>query len=213
MDKELRDIQQKLNKIFIKDGYIPAREDGGYTEVLSNGIQARQLVNCMGHSCFNLTNRQLEDYDIGFARDKEFYFGKMLDNKRSQLQCADHIRSFIKSVGLKVHDCEPEYELKDWRSWKVALYFYGLEDYHFLLHERDGSWSSKAGDSPTLHYYSEAPETYDNCYELFDCFSITNPKADINNKYVRNSSAITIIDRLKQKQEMQDIAENTDFIM
>ena len=49
-------IIKKLNMIY-KKGYMPEREKETYSDLTT------KVVNCFGHACFNLSNKELENLD------------------------------------------------------------------------------------------------------------------------------------------------------
>lgn len=154
-DQEKEYILGKLHQIF-KDGYRPMRGDESYNTFLKNGSQVYDLVNCFGHT-FNLRNQQFEDYNIKpyrlYGRFSDYEDSVYFENKTAQ-----SIFDFIKETGLKIEECKPDDKITDFRSWKIALYFYNNwnhKDFHFLLEEKPKKWSSKLGFHPYVEHVNE----------------------------------------------------------
>ena len=91
---------------------------------------------------------------------------------------------FLRKTGLQVERYQEGKILKS-NQWKVAMYFseaykrgFGERGWHFLLQERDGSWSGKDGGSTIVEKF-EKPEQFipwalNNKYELDDILVLTN---------------------------------------
>ena len=149
--KQTEHVLSKLQQVF-HDGYRPARGTEPYDFTLKNECKAYRLVNCFGHM-FNLKNQQLNDYQFGpypiYSAFNEI--DKDPDNKASQ-----RMLDFIKEIGLKVEECAPDKLIDDFKSWKIALYFgkynNNQKDFHYLLEEAPGLWSSKIGFEPCLEH-------------------------------------------------------------
>ena len=180
-----------LQDVF-RDGYRPARGDESYSVYVGNYVKAFQMVNCLGH-VFNLTNKQLEDYDIIPCRLYSYFPGI---KEQPQAKREQRLLDFIQATGLQVQDCAPDKNIKDFNTWKIAMYFENnpySKDFHFLLEEAPGFWSSKIGYSSYLEhiYTKEPPVKYapmaDNRYqyEYRGTYQITNPYASPNNKYLK----------------------------
>ena len=180
----------KILHTFFKQGYFPSRDRQSYGVFLPQAkIQAQNLVNCMAHACFNLTNAQLNT--PAFQEFKGFYTGGMVDGNTDTKEVqTEKMLHFIKEVGLKVEECDPDAVLKDFRSWKVGLYFRYSDvwedlDYHYCLQEKDNTWSSKFSSYLQLDHFEYLRAYMLNGYEFEKCFIITNPNADENNQYVK----------------------------
>lgn len=195
--EETKYIIKKLYKVF-KDGYRPARRDESYDVKLKNGLYAGSMINCMGH-IFNLRNKQFDDYKIKPCRVYDFkgetysepYFTDFIKYHESKKD-AELMLDFIKETGLKVAECAPDEDIRDFKSWKIALYF-SRGDFHYLLEDFAGSWSGKDGDSKVVEYFKskKPPMEYYHAhtqskYKLFNTYKITNDNADENNKYVKD---------------------------
>lgn len=185
-------LLRKLNQVF-KDGYRPARGAESYNVPLKNGLWAYEQVNCLGH-IFNLRNQQFNDYQF----EPYGMYGNFpscspgVSNRARTGQMLD----FIKETGLRVNECDPLEPIKDFRSWKIALY-YAPDDFHYLLEDAPHHWSSKCG---TMNYFEQIdrrqpPYKYRYCnlldpdlktYYLYNTYKITNPYADESNPYVKD---------------------------
>ena len=166
-------ILKNLNEIFRK-GYVPARGSESYRVHLSNGERASEMVNCLEHACFNLTNEQLDKCclnknDSNFCCDTEpSYVNEEYENS---------LLGLIKSVGLKVNRCKENAVLKE-NQWKVALYFEDSDvfrDFHFMLQEKNNMWSSKQGVLDNVELYDEPPLVFKKYYVKYGTYKITNP--------------------------------------
>lgn len=99
---------------------------------------------------------------------------------------------------LKIEECDPSKPIKDFKSWKIALYFLNTKydkDFHYLLEESPQNWSSKLGFEPYVEYihnttpplhYKNLVEKDSDAYEFFGAYKITNVNADANNRYVKD---------------------------
>ena len=175
----------KLRDIFRQE-YVPVRGNQNYNKwILKEGKKRYRLagdgINCLGHACFNLTNEIIVDYGITFD-DVQALWNFDTFNKNPKLTI-ENISSFIEEVGLKIRKSSSEEELGE-NEWKIAYYFSkDKDDYHFMLQERDGRWSSKSGADSSITYFNEAPEEFVSEsrqngrieYVLEDFYVITNP--------------------------------------
>ncbi len=177
-------VIKKIGKLF-ELGYVPSRGDETYYFKTKNSILTGHIFNCFAHACFNLTNQQIDD--LNFYEDEIFDLQGYNRGNLSQLQkseVAQHFTGLIKSAGLIVEPCLEETVLNG-NQWKIALYFdeikFGknsqLRDFHFLLQEKDGSWSGKAGYTPRVKKVDSLPKELDYYYSFYECYSITNPFA------------------------------------
>lgn len=190
-------ILKILNRIY-KDGYRPARNKESYNVKLKNGLEAGCMINCMGH-VFNLRNKQFDDYKIKPYDATEFfgeyftepYFMDFLKYNNNEKD-AQLMLDFIKETGLKVVECAPDEIIKDFKSWKIALYF-SKGDFHYLIEDFPGCWSGKVGDTNIVEHFNglTAPKEYhcnnaNSTYKLYASYKITNENANENNKYVKD---------------------------
>ncbi|MBQ8444590.1 MAG: hypothetical protein IJX25_04485 [Clostridia bacterium] len=164
----------KLQQIF-KLGYLPSRGNQSYKECRQYAIP-----NCFAHACFNLTNEQLEKFNkADFGAFRGFIQSIFHANRHITADLFD----FVRECGLKVTKSNSRIPSRD-NEWKVALYF-GRErftkDYHFLLQEKDGSWSGKIGSEMELNHYPTLPKqvqcNFEYPYTLYGVYKITNPFA------------------------------------
>lgn len=163
---------RKLQKI-IKQGHIPCRGEESYTKTY-------KLANCFEHACFNLSNLQLK-YSLKEADTNDFSHFQSYNKDKA----FDQITNYLKETGLQIERCSQNKILKS-NQWIVAIYFEPLypvcKDYHFLLKEKDGTWSGKVGFSEKIETFKTLPIKMDNnCfYEFYDTFCLTNPFAEEN---------------------------------
>ena len=168
-------IVSKLKDIF-REGYTPNRGKEKYLLDCINGTPMVKMANCFVHACFNLKNSHYWDYCITAqeAKQMKYFYNQGDDDETVQRK----LMAFVKKTGLLIKPCSQETVLKE-NQWKIGLYFTNLSfvnDYHFLLQEKDGCWSGKRGLTKTVDFFEELPQqVYD--YELKDLFVITNPYA------------------------------------
>lgn len=181
MDESTHHLLSKLHQVF-KDGYRPARGNESYAAQLKNGVLAGDMINCFGHT-FNLRNQQLDDYQ--FTPDRIYGYFPAEPGASGQTR-AQPMLDFIQETGLRVAACDPNEPITDFKSWKIALYF-APSDFHFLLEEAPGRWSSKLGFSFEVDQNLYPPQKYYGAfdYNLFNTYKITNPHADANNRYLQ----------------------------
>lgn len=165
----------KLKKIF-KEGYLPSRDSSEeYAFIAYQDKDLAEITNCFEHACFNLTNEQLENFD---KSDLENFFSlpKLKNDNLSREQIFEIVIKAIKSTSLNVGKAK---ETLKKNEWNVAMYFSDDDiDVHFLLQEKDGSWSGKMGKSDRVEHYSILPlktEGVLSTYTLYKVFSIQNP--------------------------------------
>lgn len=185
-------LLSKLRQVF-RDGYRPARGAESYKVLLKNGLWAYEQVNCLGH-IFNLRNQQFNDYQFKpYHMYGDFPKSPWANNRAWAGQMLD----FIKETGLRVNECDPMEPIKDFRSWKMALYFSHDNDFHYLLEDAPQKWSSKCGmanyfeqidrrKAPHKYRYCNLPDPDLDTYYLYNTYKITNPHADENNRYVKD---------------------------
>ncbi len=185
----------KLNKIF-RQGYLPSRggekyflcnlrKKGKKTFNYNNDVMHTKgdflyedyagITNCFEHACFNLKNEHLINFNIDDLEDF-FSLPELADEELSRVEMFDRIQKTIQKTGLKVKKCKEKLEENE---WNVAMYVsqYNI-DVHFLLQEKDGSWSGKFGQSRKVDYYSILPLKVQGVFEdynLFKVFTIENP--------------------------------------
>lgn len=177
-----------LKNIF-KQGYIPSRERQSYRYLTKSNDYAYSLINCFAHSFFNLTNEQIDQIKLSSA--KAFNFGdwnvlKSLSDQEKEKVLKKKLK-FINDIGLNVEKGGEYDEIKS-NQWKIAYYFdMNLGDLHFMLQERDGSWSSKKGKENIIERSSDLPYVYDNRYILKGVLIVTNPNAKTQESEEENS--------------------------
>ncbi|MBQ8908828.1 MAG: hypothetical protein IJY90_00850 [Clostridia bacterium] len=170
-------------------GYLPARGNQSYRMVhTSTAREMTFLVNCVAHTFFNLTNQQLENFD---SLDGMNFRGFLFEDEDCSVSYK-RVIDFVKRTGLNVTNTSFKAPVED-NSWRVAVYFqiddngkYGA-DFHFLLEENDGMWSSKEGSFPDLIYYSKPPKIlashHDKTkqYKLHGYLRVSNPNIELQN--------------------------------
>ncbi len=165
----------KLNLIF-RDGYCPSR---GYREYDTKvkGWDSGSLVNCFEHSCFNLTEELLKEYKFGWNDRCSFFDFKNINLKNAENDMNELI-NFVKATGLEIENSSLKEKLVQDNQWKIAVYFNVVaDDIHLMKQEKDGSWSSKMGDSRYVDRYPKPAKRYHYNYGLYGIFKITNPYA------------------------------------
>ena len=192
-------IIEKLWQVF-KDGYVPSRGKESYDYELSNKSgNIYNFTNCLSHACFNLTNKMFDAYNINPPKFHDCsYFGLMMHPGDTDGKIAQRILYFIRETGLKVEDCDPNIPVRDFNSWKMALYT-ANDDYHLLLEEparrtarffrsHRRIWTSKAGywGDFCKELEGELPTVMrSGRYYLYNTYKITNENADEDNPFVR----------------------------
>ena len=178
-------IIKRIGKIF-ELGYVPSRGDETYYFKTQNSIMTGHIFNCFAHACFNLTNEQIDELNL--YEDEIFHmqgYNRDILGTLEKKEVAEHFFGLIKDAGLIVEPCLEETILNN-NQWKIALYFDEIEfgkdrrlrDFHFLLQEKDGTWSGKAGYTPRVKTVETLPEELDFYYKFYECYSITNPYAE-----------------------------------
>ena len=173
----------KLKKIF-QLGYCPSRMAQSYDFV--NPYTKTEFftqINCFAHAVFNLSNQQIYENCLT-NNDTDSFRNLIEDYWETEDSIFKRLSAFITKTGLKIEKCNDEDELKE-NQWRVALYFcdgWTFKDFHFLLNESDGRWSSKYGTTNLLEFFDERPEKYiaqeyNDRYDYYGTYKITNPYA------------------------------------
>ncbi|MBE7073888.1 MAG: hypothetical protein E7379_02215 [Clostridiales bacterium] len=185
LEREQAPTILKLNRLFSM-GYMPSRGDESYKVIHKNtNNETTFLVNCMAHSCFNLTNQQLAEFDeLDSKNFKQFYW-----EGEEQSEIYGRILKFVRRTGLKVERTSLSHSVGK-GQWKIAVYFIDRvnderkkPDFHFILQEKDGVWSSKEGSFPYIRYFDIPPKHFisefgnHKPYKLHEYLMITNPIA------------------------------------
>ncbi len=181
---------KKLQEIF-KNGYVPDRGDETYKFTLPHRdpdmfsiLKTGDLCNCLGHACFNLKNEHFEKYKINIS-DSRFFQGFIKDKEtRENDVMAQKILNKIKAVGIIVSPAQNTEVLKN-NQWRIAMYFDRigigstnyLRDFHFIIQEKDKTWSGKDSWNFDVHKYDKLPEICDDYYKLYNVYTLTNPNA------------------------------------
>ncbi len=163
----------KLKEIF-KLGYRPERRLETYRCKTPSGFLTGQITNCLEHACFNLTNKQI--IDNNFSIYDKSAFQSFIDVNKSLSEITQDIFNFVEDAGLKVSDNKKI--INKQKEWRVALYYrtdYEVEDYHFLLQEKSGIWTSKMGSSLNIQKYLTLPKVVYRNYDLYGVYTIKNP--------------------------------------
>ena len=172
MEKAKKRLVKKLNRIFSL-GYIPSRENQSYKFKLNNGLKTGDLINCFFHACFNLTNNQIKKFKISFE-EADVLWHYYPTEKGVDRNYISTLVKFIESTGLSINECKQNTKM-NYNQWKIAYYYNNQNfDFHFMLQEKDGKWSSKLGSSRNLEYFEEAPKEYHKDYKLEGFYAITN---------------------------------------
>ena len=169
----------KLKKIF-KQGYIPSRDGMEYSCTSSKNFA--EITNCFEHACFNLKNEHLINFNIDDLEDF-FSLPALANDTLTREEMFEEVKKAIQTIGLKVKKCKEELKANE---WNVAMYVSQNDiDVHFLLQEKDGSWSGKFGQSRKVDCYSILPLKLQGVFEdynLFKVFTIENPYINIKTK-------------------------------
>lgn len=212
----------KLKKFFML-GYCPDRKGESYSFVNPySKMNYYKHINCFAHACFNLTNQQITENCLEQIDTDSFKF-LIEDYWETDQSIFNRLASFIKKTGLKIEKCTDDEGLED-NQWRVALYFcngYFFRDFHFLLNEKDGSWSGKYGTEDVLEFFDKRPEEYvsekfKDVYKYYGSYKITNPFAG-KDKIELSERELNIIAKNKkfcrQKLEKKQISvEENNFV-
>lgn len=220
LGKRTNILIENMTQVF-KDGYRPARGNQTYNYILKNDVKLYSMVNCFGH-VFNLRNEQFDDYHFEafplFGNFKGMFY-------EPQDKAAQNMLEFIRAVGLKVEECDPRKPIEDFKSWKATVYFEDhpiKRDFHWLLEEKTGLWSSKIGFEACLENIQQItpPKSYRNLvdtdeptiYNYYATYKITNPNANANNRYLKNFNFSTNGFKITTSQKhyvIEDTRENS----
>ncbi len=168
---------KKIKDIFT-DGYIPRRGNEEYLSYSKN-------INCFGHACLNLTNRQINALREANPSLKIFDIAGLgnVDDDNYWEEC---LYAFIKMVGLEIKPIKTEKIKLAKNQWLIALYDAAIDSYHFARKEFDGSWTAKESFTSTISRFNKLPRRYINPnpndpYEniLNKLYVITNPYAEV----------------------------------
>lgn len=179
--EKYENIIKNINTIF-RQGYVPSRGAESYRSLLPNGVRICRVTNCLEHACFNLTNKQLAECKIDTKSSDLFGNFEALNISNEKYE-AD-ILKLVRNVGLEVKKC-PENKILKNNQWKVAMYFEDMgdrRDFHFMLQEKNGMWSSKQGDLDTVEIYQEPPIVFKRTYVKYGIYEITNPYKENRSK-------------------------------
>lgn len=175
---------KKSNEIF-KLGYTPSRSNETYYfkfQQLDKFVITGNLSNCFSHACFNFLNQHYNDFNIS---DYDILaIQGLVDRSKTKEEISLKFKNFLNSAGLQVEK-DSKYKILNNNEWRVALFFDEIQignrtiirDYHFILQEKDKTWSSKENFSPKLNILSSLPEKYTDYYKLHDVFVLKNPEA------------------------------------
>lgn len=163
-------ILKNIKNVF-KNGYVPSRGAEKYTR------QTCDNVNCLEHACFNFSNQQILDCEMNTYTAFQM-FGKFCMDGNNESN-AEEMLNFITDAGIVINQGYQPH-LKD-GQWRVALYFNDEDgDFHFLLQEKDGSWSGKVGFTIRTQQFDDLPETIGRIskYYLYNTYTFSNPNYD-----------------------------------
>ena len=162
-------IVKKLNKIY-KMGYMPSRGKMVYT------FESANMVNCFGHACFNLDDKNLEKFK-SVKDDLKDFFTKFSTEGNTR-NFYERAKEKVSQVGLGFAKSDLKEKLQN-NQWKVAYYImndvFRGRDVHFMIQEKDGTWTSKLGTKSELEIFDVPPQTYRYDYELVGIYKIKNP--------------------------------------
>lgn len=164
----------KLNLVF-RGGYCADRAYEEYGGYITFGYPSNCLINCLAHSCFNLTDKIMKQYRFAGNEMDSFKFFPNI-NFRDPEKDSRVLFDFVESTGLIVENSSLDEVIDQPNQWKVALYFSDeIKDFHFLKEEKDGRWTSKWGSLKEIEVFDEPQEILHDSYGLFAFKKITNP--------------------------------------
>ena len=170
-------LVKKLGEVF-KQGYMPQRgtQTYMYAYCFDPEVLMGDIINCFGHAAFNLTNEMIEK--LGLTMEELEPIWRFGEKQNQGVTFSDEIEGFIRQTGLKIEPCGLHTKMKK-NQWKIAYYMRHLSegiDYHFILQEKDGRWSSKNGQRPKVEtFVSDPPKMWKDKYYLCGYYCITNP--------------------------------------
>ena len=155
----------EIQNIF-KKGYVPSRYDEPYNK--SGG-----MVNCFEHACLNLKNNQIEKLNLDWESVYVF------DLFTARYNVAEKTALRLNKMGLLMQP-DKAMNLKLLKNqWRIAIFY--ENSFHFLLQEKDGTWSAKKNWTTTVDHFESLPEKLSLCgdtYNLHSVHIITNPYAE-----------------------------------
>ena len=169
-------------KNLIKNGHLPMRYNAEYPKLLA------ESCNCFFHACFNFSNKQLEE----IANGKRISPVLMLPKKPvSKDDTTTYLLNVADLAGLKVDATKMQNSQNlEANQWLIAFYYTKqyfrfseekfVGDFHVVLQEKTGEWSSKIGFTPSLELcpdFKETIETFYSTYYHYENYVITNPYA------------------------------------
>ncbi|MBP3345103.1 MAG: hypothetical protein J6K97_02750 [Clostridia bacterium] len=167
-------------------GYIPSRGNESYDSYTFEGY-AYELANCFAHACLNLKNNQYKLNHFNH-NDCEVFRSFLPDLNETPEKILKNVSIFLKKSNLLVSRCD-KFDLAKENQWKVAFYYSKQKpDFHFMLQEKDGRWSSKQGASPEIEHFDALPIVFEKDYRFHSVLMITNPACKINKKNLKENS-------------------------
>ncbi len=153
-------------KDMFKKGYVPSRYDEPYAA--SGG-----MVNCFEHACLNLKNNQIEKLNLDWEGVYAFDFFAASYN------VAEKTALRLNIMGLIMEPDKVSHIKLSKNQWRIALFY--QNSFHFLLQEKDGTWSAKKNWTTIVEHFESLPEKLSLCgdtYNLHSVHIITNPYAE-----------------------------------
>lgn len=164
--RKIQALIKKINMIY-KKGYLPEREAKKYSLLYT------KAVNCFGHACFNLSNKDLKTMDPDLLNELFRNFGGCGFTNYFKVA-----QERIRQVGLKIETSSVSEHIEK-NQWKIAYYIMHDEfkgnDIHFMIQTKSGKWTSKLGSSSKIEVLDKLPKNYKKDYSLMGVYKITNP--------------------------------------
>ena len=169
-------------------GHIPCRKNEHYKAYHKHtGVEVYKVTNCLIHACFNLTNKQLQKLT---QEDINIIVHHIEHKLQPTEEIKEHIFTMLNKAGLTVQKYKKFGKPLKENQWLVAFYvgkkyFYEqvtFLDYHFMLKEKDGTWSEKIGFTNIVNFRKAPPRSFTNKntyikYKREGIYVITNPYA------------------------------------
>ena len=167
--KEFEGLIKEINNIY-KRGYLPSRGKNEYTQ------KTASMVNCFGHAVFNLQNQDLES--ILSSKETLLTYQRKFGTVGIK-GIMKVVKEKVQEVGLEIQKSSIDEKLEE-NQWKIAYFYmfsspYNSADAHFMIQEKDGTWTSKLGVKEEIEVFKKLPEDYHCGYLLQGIYKITNP--------------------------------------
>lgn len=166
---------------FIKNGHVACRGKLPYSLCFD---LINKNTNCFEHACLNFKNVELLALDVNYVESLVFGGRYTWGSAKTKDEMESHFALFLEDVGLEFNECQSDEILKR-NQWKVAVYLSPDWDetgsFHFLLQEKDGTWTAKDGFTASLSCFDKLEDRVVSNGEVYDfhkTFVITNQYAE-----------------------------------